>query len=117
MEFPGGTPERVTNEEVVEFGPAWSPDGEWLAYTTWSDVTGEGHIQRVRARPGSRPERLTPVPALYQDLAYSLDGARIVATRSSAESYLDDTSRGASEFVWVPASGGELTYMSGTRGL
>jgi Tol biopolymer transport system component len=117
MDYPGGTPRRVTTDEVaLEYAPAWSPDGQWLAYATWSDAAGEGHIQRVRAVPGSRPQRLTTAPAVYGDLAVSLDGARIVATRATAQQYVDDTSRGGTEFVWVPAGGGAATFMAATDG-
>ncbi|HEV8612988.1 MAG TPA: amidohydrolase, partial [Gemmatimonadales bacterium] len=34
MDWPNGTPKRVTNMEVGEYQPAWSPDGQWIAYTT-----------------------------------------------------------------------------------
>ncbi|HSJ25711.1 MAG TPA: amidohydrolase family protein [Longimicrobiales bacterium] len=117
MDYPGGTPRRVTTDDsMLEYAPTWSPDGQWLAYATWSDATGEGHIQRVRATPGSRGQRLTTSPAVYGDLAYNLDGSRIVATRAYAQQYLDDTSRGGSEFVWVPATGGDATFMAPTSG-
>jgi imidazolonepropionase-like amidohydrolase/Tol biopolymer transport system component len=117
MDYPGGTPQRVTNENVVEYAPAWSPDGQWLAYVTWTDEEGAGFVNRVRASPDSRPQRVSNAPALYQDPAYSLDGTRIVTTRSPAESYIDATTRGASEFVWFPASGGAATFMTTTDGM
>jgi Tol biopolymer transport system component len=117
MDYPGGTPRLVTSEtSALEFSPAWSPDGQWLAYGTWSDAAGEGHIMRVRASPGSRPQRLTTAPAVYGDITYNLDGSRIVATRAPAQASLDDTSRGGTEFVWVPAGGGAATFMTATDG-
>ncbi|MEX2435527.1 MAG: amidohydrolase, partial [Balneolaceae bacterium] len=36
-DLPDGTPERLTNESNLEFEPAFSPDGQTLAYVTWSD--------------------------------------------------------------------------------
>jgi Tol biopolymer transport system component/imidazolonepropionase-like amidohydrolase len=116
MDYPGGTPRRVTDENVVEFAPSWSPDGQWLAYVTWSDATGQGHVQRVRAQAGSRPRRVSDAPALYQDPVFSLDGSRIVVTRSPAAAYIDATTRGAAEFVWFPAGGGRGTFMTTTNG-
>jgi Tol biopolymer transport system component len=117
MDYPGGTPRRVTSEaSALEFSPAWSPDGQWLAYGTWSDAAGEGHVMRVRSTPGSRPQRLTTAPAVFGDITYNLDGSRIVATRAPAQSYLDDTSRGGAEFVWLPAAGGATTFMAATDG-
>jgi imidazolonepropionase-like amidohydrolase/WD40 repeat protein len=116
MEYPGGTPQRVTDDNVVEYAPAWSPDGRWLTYVTWSDQSGEGHVQRVRASAGSRAQRVSDAPALYQDPVFSPDGSRIVVSRSPAESYIDATTRGASEFVWFPATGGAATFMTTTSG-
>ncbi|MDF2775593.1 MAG: hypothetical protein K0S86_5094, partial [Geminicoccaceae bacterium] len=52
------TPRRVTDSELGEFEPTWSPDGQWIAYTTWSDTDG-GHLYKVRADGRSRPQRLT----------------------------------------------------------
>lgn len=116
MEYPGGTPLRVTDDNVVEFAPSWSPDGRWLTYVTWSDQSGEGHVQRVRSSAGARAQRVSDAPALYEDPVFSPDGSRIVVTRSSAESYIDATTRGASEFVWFPAAGGSATFMTTTNG-
>ena len=65
MQWPDGTPTRLTDAEVNEHMPAWSPDGERIAYTTWSDDVG-GHIYSVDANGGD-PERLTTAPALYNN--------------------------------------------------
>jgi Tol biopolymer transport system component len=117
MDYPNGTPRRVTNDEgALEFAPAWSPDGRWLAYATWSDAAGQGHIMRVNATPGSRPQRLTSAPAVYGDIAINLDGTRVVASRAPAQQFLDDTSRGGTEFIWVPAGGGAVNFMAPTDG-
>ena len=116
VDYPDGTPRRVTNDNVVEYAPAWSPDGQWLTYVTWTDEEGAGYVNRVRASAGARAQRVSSVPGLYQDPVFSLDGSRIVATRAPAESYIDATTRGASEFVWFPAAGGEPTFMATTDG-
>ena len=108
-------PRRLTDGDVVEHSPVWSPDGEWIAFATWSD-TGGGNIVRARANGRSDAEVLTTAPALYQDLAWSPDGQRIIATRTSAAAYTEETSRGSAEFVWVPAEGGDVTYIGPTQG-
>ena len=56
LDLPSGTPRRATPEDFApaqEFGPAWSPDGEWITFTTLDD-TGGGDLWKVRAR-GARP--------------------------------------------------------------
>lgn len=32
----GGTPRQVTTDPSQKTQPAWSPDGNWIAYTVWS---------------------------------------------------------------------------------
>lgn len=69
-------PHRVTQDSASEFSPALSPDGKWIAYTTWSDV-GLGQVM-VIAASGGRPRRLTSVPGRYINPAWSPDGSRVV---------------------------------------
>lgn len=118
MDMAGGTPRRLTDGTVGEFQPAWSPDGEWLAYATWSDRSG-GHINRVRARGGAA-QQLTTRSAYYQQPAFSRDGARIVAIRGPARALLEATTQsapgGAADFVWIPATGGDANFIAPTDG-
>lgn len=125
MTYPNGTPERLTNQDVGEHSPTWSPDGKSIAFATWTDATG-GFIMRAPVVPGgkSKPQVLTSVAADYDELAWSPDGNRIVAVRRAARdlqglgntNFLGTTN--ASHFVWVPAQGGPLTIIApaGNRG-
>ena len=120
MAIPGGTPTRVTSAEAREFKPAWSPDGEWLAYVTWS-VEG-GHIWKIRADGSGQPQRLTEVAALYTDLVWSPDGERIVALRGNRFMRTQAPSEfgGISiplDLVWIPAEGGDVHLIVPARGL
>jgi Tol biopolymer transport system component len=112
MDFPAGTPRRVSTQDVGEYNPTWSPDGTAIAYVTWED--DGGHIMRVSAAGGT-PVRISRAPALYQQLVWAPDGRRIVAVRSAArdfkESYDPFFSTPGAEFVWVPAAGGEATVI------
>jgi len=115
----GGDPVRLTDDEVGEFLPIWSPDGSRIAYVTWDDDSGEGHIRSVDA-DGGPTTNLTPAPAYYRDLAWSPDGERIVAARSSRrdlQEAIDPFAPGIdSEFVWVPSDGGPVTVIGPTAG-
>jgi Tol biopolymer transport system component/imidazolonepropionase-like amidohydrolase len=118
MALADGTPRRLTDREVGEYQPTWSPDGSAIAYVTWDER--EGNIMRVRASGGA-PQRLTRVSAYYQQPAWSPDGRRIAAIRADARNLHEAIDPfvfdglGA-EFVWVPAAGGEVTVIGPTQG-
>ena len=117
MQWPDGTPTRLTNAEVNEHMPAWSPDGERIAYATWDDEVG-GHIYSVDAGSGS-PRHLTTAPALYNNPVWSPDGERIVAVRGPGRAYDEALTRGvpggADDLVWIPARGGDATVIAPAR--
>jgi Tol biopolymer transport system component/imidazolonepropionase-like amidohydrolase len=115
-----GAARRMVPGEAREFDPAWSPDGKWLAYSSWTN--GGGGIWRVRADGSAPPQRLTSAPAYFRYLAWSPDSRRIVAVRAfpyQAVSQPDEWGHGmqASELVWVPAAGGEPTLIAGGEGI
>ena len=118
-ELPDGAPRRLTSDEVGEFQPIWSPDGQQVAYVTWDQDAGEGHIRRVSASGGSATN-LTTAAAYYQQLAWSPDGERIVAVRSTARTVRESIGTSAfaqaAEFIWIPATGGEETLIGPTLG-
>jgi Tol biopolymer transport system component len=115
MEYPNGTPRRLTNLEVGEYFPTWSPDGSAIAFVTWSDQEG-GHIYRMRADGKGQPQRLTTPAAHYQQPAWAPDGERIVAVRSAARDLQESLEMGGTglgaEFVWVPARGGAVNSIA-----
>lgn len=115
MDWPTGTPHRLTRMEVGEYQPAWSPDGQWLAYTTWSNSDG-GHLYRVGAG-GGEPQRLTSAPGYWQQPAISPDGQRVVALRGPARNFRESIGGGGSDLVWVPATGGATTVIAPASGI
>ncbi|MFN8571249.1 MAG: amidohydrolase family protein [Gemmatimonadaceae bacterium] len=109
---------RLTTSGVVEHAPVWSPDGQYIAYVTWSDTAG-GDIYRVRSDGSGSPERLTRQSAYYDKIAYTKDGSRIMAVRGSRYSRMrqfedfGNISNGELEYVWIAsASGGDATRIS-----
>ena len=121
LDLPAGAPRRLTNQEVGEYHPTWSPDGLAIAYVIWDDR--EGHIVRVSATgtAPATPTRLTRTSAYYQGAVWSPDGKRIVAIRAAARDLKEAIdpfvfSGLGPEFVWIPATGGEVTVIGPTRG-
>jgi imidazolonepropionase-like amidohydrolase/Tol biopolymer transport system component len=113
---------RLTTSTDVEHGPVWSPDGQFIAYVTWNDDDG-GRIYRVRADGSGQPERLTPVAAFYDKLAYSRDGSRLVGVRGSKDHRMrtledfgshDGTSE--LEYIWLPSNGGAISRIAWSAG-
>ena len=41
MDYPAGTPRRVSSLEGSESQPAWSGDGRWIAYVSWTKDGGQ----------------------------------------------------------------------------
>jgi Tol biopolymer transport system component/imidazolonepropionase-like amidohydrolase len=111
----GGTPRRATNEAVREYMPAFSPDGQWIAYVTWSDSAG-GHVMKMPAGGGA-PVRLTDAAGYYQSPVWSDDGARIAYSAATVRAGQGAPNSGASELRWVSANGGpQQRIATGVRG-
>lgn len=81
--LPDGTPRRLTPASFawMEYFPSWSPDGQWIAFTTWSDTAG-GHLWKVPANGGD-PVRVTDRPAEYAKPSWSPDGRELLVSRGS----------------------------------
>ncbi len=119
MDLPSGEPRRITRGSEGEYHPAWSPDGQWVAYVTWSN--DGGHLYKVRADGRAQPVRLTREAATYYATQWSPDGARIVAMQADARELRETLQRfgggQAARFVWIPAEGGAVTRVRAAGGL
>ena len=138
--LPNGTPRRLTNLTVGEFMPTWSPDGRYVAFTTWSK--DGGHIYRVSA-DGGQAEQLTRRAAYYAYPVYSPDNTKIVFTSGAVSDQLFSDLRPEHEFSseteallhgqtegevtgvgggtgtdlrYIPANGGDSTLISSAQG-
>jgi Tol biopolymer transport system component len=110
MDLPNGMPRRLTSDTVKEQVPAWSPDGQWLAYVTWTDQGGT--LNKIRADGRSRPIRLTTDSAFYDTPVWSPDGARIVVVKGPRAPRAQEHFAPGYDIAWVPAAGGALTRIS-----
>ncbi len=133
MDLPSGKPSRLTNSTDPEFMPVWSPDGNDVAYVTWSGMGG--NIYRVRADGSGQPQQLTRRSAFYSSPVYSPDGEKIVFISGSRDdqlySYLQDQEADVlaedgeisgipgntgRDLRWIPASGGDTTLIGPLQG-
>jgi TolB protein len=83
-----GTAERqLTQPGSMNYNPAWSPKGDWIAFT--SERAGSADIYRMHP-DGTGVERLTDSPAFDDQAAFSPDGNRIafVSTRTAGRANL-----------------------------
>ncbi len=108
MDLPNGTPRRLTaaNFAPDEYAPAWSPDGQWLAFTSWSDVE-HGQLWKI-ARSGGALVQLTTRAGMYLNPTWSPDGTRLVVARGTGEMLRGRMPSDEVSFTLesVPAAGG-----------
>ena len=114
MELPHGTPRRLTGDSVHEQVPAWSPDGQWIAYVTWTDQGG--YVQKMRADGRGQAQRLTHEPAFYDHPAWSPDGQRLVVIKGPRAPRVAERFGPGYELDWLPAAGGSPTRVTPISG-
>ncbi|MEP5612677.1 MAG: amidohydrolase family protein [Cyclobacteriaceae bacterium] len=113
MNLADRNPRRVGNGTFTEAQPTWSPDGEWIAYSTWNRTVGHIYKTKVAGRRPGTTVQVTTESAIYEQPAWSSDGNRIVALKGPATNYENSLNQGAPgtarEIVWVDANGGAAT--------
>lgn len=113
---PTGAATRLTASTTPrEFMPAWSPDGQWVAFVTWT-VEG-GHLWKVAAA-GGVPVRLNAAPGFWADPVWTPDGQHVVALRAPVMSgrLSPFPVPPDAQLVSVPASGGATTTIAPAGG-
>ena len=80
MDSTGANPVRLTNNERNDRSPAWSPDGEWIA---WAPGTDDGLAVSVMRADGSDQKRLVEAPAA--EPSWAPDSERLVFIKPDPE--------------------------------
>ena len=118
--LPDGEPKRLTSTgapdkgDTYEFFPSFSPDGQWIVYTSWNDLD-LGRVRVVKV-DGSGGRDVVTRPGHYVEPSFSPDGKSIVFRHAGGDNtrgpfYGQDTG-----IYVVAASGGEprLAHEAGT---
>ena len=117
MEYPNGTPKRLTNSTNIEANPVWSANSTEIAYLTWEGEAG--HIYKVNVAGGT-PRKLTQKGAFYTQLAWDAKTNRITFLEGPAQAFKDAIGPfafGASRHIsWISGNGGAVTRIERVKG-
>ncbi|HEY7112979.1 MAG TPA: amidohydrolase family protein [Thermoanaerobaculia bacterium] len=117
-----GSPRRLTPETPGaprrEYAPAFSPDGRFVAYVTWSDADGGAIWKAPVGSAAGTPQRLTRAPAHYANPEWSPSGDRIVVIRGSGLEFRGQQPEDEEYFDidWLPSTGGEPQRVTSVQG-
>ena len=114
-----GEPQRITTDggPAREYSPSVSPDGQWIAFVTWSDSEG-GHVWKVPARDTrAAPQKLTTIPGHYANPEWSPDGQRLVLIQGSGLEFRGRQPEEEQFFDirWLPAAGGDAQFIANVK--
>lgn len=117
MDYPDGEPKRLTKANYTEAMPTWSPDGAFIAYTTWEGT--EGNVYKVKSS-GGRPVKVTNQSGIYMNPVWDKKTGRIAFTYGPAQAYedaVDPFSFGAQVNIgWVDSNGGNTMKIKSSGG-
>lgn len=117
MEYPNGTPKRLTTNDFTEAQPVWSPDGKQIVFSTWNAQGGA--LYSVNA-DGSGLKKLTQVDGLYQTPHFTLKGDKIIYVRAPFQKFRDAFDPGYDDaedlLCWIPSSGGTENVIDKANG-
>ncbi len=103
----------------TEFSPIWSPDGQWLAYTSYQERVAGANVLATALPTNQPPPGQTPIPAVTVDeadlwvvsadasLKYQVtnfDTGSVTQPRWSPDSELIS-------FVWSPQNSSDMLWM------
>ncbi|MGH9714671.1 MAG: amidohydrolase family protein [Candidatus Acidiferrales bacterium] len=104
MGLPDGKPRLLSASKDRQYSPAFSPDGKWIAYVTWSDAEG-GELWKIPSTGGT-PLRLSATAGYYSSPQWSPDGSKILFIMGSKRGFLAADAADIHEVHWVSSDGG-----------
>jgi len=117
MDYPNGTPKKITNNNFTEAQPCWSPNGNLIYFATWND--GGGNIRSIDLST-NKETTLTKESALYQGLAIDPTGKRLVFNRTTAQKFKDSKDPvyddGEDELCWLDVNNGNIQFIDKANG-
>lgn len=117
MELPDGEPRKLVDLDETQAQPVWSPNGEWIAFVTWTPESGK--LYKVRPN-GRRLQQLNGQEGVFQDPVWNNAGDRIVVIKGQPQDFRNATQRsafqGTSDLVWIDADGSENNFITYTNG-
>ena len=117
MDLPDGEPKKLIDLNETQAEPAWSPDGEWIAFVTWTPESGK--LYKVKPN-GRNLTQLNQEEGVFQNPVWSNDGTKIVAIKGNTQDFREALQRtafrGTSDLVWIDANGSENNFIAYTNG-
>lgn len=86
MDFDGNNARRLTNNGSINALPAWSPNGRYIAYTSWKARNPDLY---VLDRTTGRSRRVSKMRGLNTGAAWSPDGRKIAFSASRGKANMD----------------------------
>ena len=111
MDYPNGSPKRVTTNNFIEAQPTWSPDGKSIVFTSWS--AGTSNLYKADVAGKVKPVVLNKTAGLFQNPVFNKAGDRIVFVKSSIQNFKDAVgpryNDAEDDLCWMPSNGGTIT--------
>lgn len=103
----GGRPQRLSSDPVTAYHPAWSADGDKIAWVSWTN--SEGGAVWIVSSSGDSLTKLDLPSAFYTHPVFTPAGDALVVIRSSAqerrETYMEFGQLRDASLLYVPLNG------------